>query len=37
MNKFKNAGTALIVAGASACISAGELPSTENMQGLQFC
>lgn len=36
MNTFKKAGTALILASASACLSAGELPNSENMQGLQF-
>ena len=36
MNNFKKAGTALILASASACLTAGELPNAENMQGLQF-
>jgi long-subunit fatty acid transport protein len=36
MNIFKKAGTALILVSASACVSAGELPNSENMQGLQF-
>ena len=36
MNNFKKAGTALLIVSASACLSAGELPNTENMQGLQF-
>lgn len=36
MKNFKRAGAALILASASACVSAGQLPDTENMQGLQF-
>lgn len=36
MNNFKKAGSALVLVAASGCLSAGELPNTENMQGLQF-
>jgi len=36
MNRFKQVGIALVMASASTCLLAGELPDTENMQGLQF-
>lgn len=36
MGNIKKVGSALILASFSACLSAGELPNTENMQGLQF-
>lgn len=36
MNKFKKVGSLLILVTSAGCLSAGELPDTENMQGLQF-
>ena len=36
MNKFKQVGSILILATSASFVSAGELPNTEDMQGLQF-
>jgi len=36
MNNLNKAGSILILAATSSCLFAGEVPNTENMQGMQF-